>query len=521
MMKLIPALFLILLSCISKAQTIIPDSTFGNDGIVTNPVGVHDDKIWSLVLQPDGKIVAAGLSYNGTVMNYAIARYLTDGTLDTAFSNDGYRTDSAGATSCSFHSVAVQNDGKIVAAGFGRFGGQDDFVIYRYTDNGNLDSTFGINGRVNTDFFNLHDDAFAVLIQPDGKIVAAGVSGNLQLTSDFGLARYNTDGSLDTTFSNDGKLNFNYGGGVTFGYAAALQSDGKIVISGFTNSTNAHDMALARVNTDGSLDSTFGNNGLVSTSTASALQDEQLYAVAIQPDGKIVTAGYSIVTAPYSKFAVLRYLANGTLDSTFNNDGIAITSFNIYNDQVRSVIVQQDGRILAGGFSNSGLQNDFALACYLTDGSPDTTFGTGGQLITPVSADYDVIYSLKQQSDGKILAGGFAQSGSDYLFAVVRYVTDLNLGILDFSNENNSLIIYPNPIAENATLKYSLQRDEIISIAVYDLQGRKVKEIINEDHQNSGEQTISISLVQNLKPGEYLIRITTSKGMNSLKIVKE
>ena len=354
--------------------------------------------------------------------------------------------------------------------------------------------------------------------KPDGKIVVAGVAVTLQLTSDFALARYNADGSPDNTFGNAGKLSFNFGTGSAFGISLALQTDGKLVISGYTASGNVNDFALARVNSDGTLDTTFGNDGKIITIVTP--NDDKSYSVAIQSDEKIVVAGFATTSNPYYKFAIVRYQPDGTLDNTFGEDGIVITAFGDYNDYPRALVIQQDGKIIVAGLSGTATQSDFALARYNTDGTLDNSFGINGKVITPVSSGYETIYSMKLQPDGKLVAGGFAQSGSDYKFALARYFADLSVNVNDFSTTGKSVMLYPNPVEQHFTLSYFLEVSGPASLVITDLQGRIIKNIFEDEYQQAGRKEVPVTLDQELSHGFYFLRLTAASGQVSLKIIR-
>ncbi len=517
-------IYLFILICVSvghqmvKAQAGSLDSTFGSNGIVTHSMGSNDDDIHAIALQSDGKIVAAGYSYNGPIMICAMSRYLPDGTLDASFSNDGMLTETIGESHCAYHGVALQTDGKIVAAGFSKFNDQKDFALARYNEDGTPDTSFGLAGKISTDFYGKNDDVWAVLIQPDGKIVVAGVAGNPELPSDFALARYNTDGNLDNTFNDDGKLSFNFDTGSAFGTSLALQTDGKLVISGYTASGNVNDFAMARINSNGTLDATFGNDGKIITIITP--YDDKSYSVAIQSDEKIVVAGFATTANPYYKFAVVRYQPDGTLDGTFGEDGIVITVFGDYLDYPRTLVIQQDGKIIVAGLSGTAMQSDFALARYNTNGTLDNNFGINGKVITPVSAGYETIYSMKLQPDGKLVAGGFAQSGSEYKFALARYFADLSVNVNDVPKTENTVSIYPNPLEQQNTLSYFLQNDGPVSITLIDLNGNIVKRFLTNEFQQAGQQDVSLELDQELSQGCYFLCLTTDSGQISLKIIR-
>ena len=266
------------------------DTTFDGDGFVTTAIdsGFKDK---ALAIQSDGKIVAVGVELVGADQNFALIRYNSTGTLDAAFDGDGIVTTDFGPSSGAAD-VAIQADGKIVGAGFVIDAGVHKFAVARYNSNGSLDTTFGTGGLVTTAVGSLAEAA-AVAIQADGKIVAAGGTDGEAET--FVLIRYNSTGTLDTTFGTGGIVTIALGS--AFAHDVAIQADGKIVAAG-------GEFALARFNSAGSLDNTFGTGGRVFTAIGSASEAK---ALAIQPDGKIVAAGVEFVGAFDGNFALARY----------------------------------------------------------------------------------------------------------------------------------------------------------------------------------------------------------------------
>jgi len=383
------------------------DTSFGTGGKVTTDFG-NGDVAHAVVLQPDGKIVAAGRS----VRDFALARYQPDGTLDTTFSTDGkVTTDIAGGDDVAL-AVALQPDGKIVAAGSASTGATEDFALARYNPDGTLDTTFSTDGKVTTDFAGGNDVARDVALQPDGKIVAAGASG-----SDFALARYNPDGTLDTTFSTDGKVTTDFAGGHDEANAMALQPNGKIVAAGFADTRETFDFALARYKRRGTLDPSFSKDGKVTTDIAGS--DDFASGVAFAPDGKIVAAGNTI--AATLDFAVARYKRHGTLDPSFSTDGKVTTDFASGNDFNFAVVVQPDGKIVAAGIATTP-GDDFGLVRYNPDGTLDLTFGGDGKVTTDIAGD-DQASDLALQPDGKIVVAGIA-FGFTEDFALARYLVE-------------------------------------------------------------------------------------------------
>jgi uncharacterized delta-60 repeat protein len=398
------------------------DPGFGSGGKVTTPFGTSTDNANAVIIQTDGKIIAIGSSFNGSNFDFALARYNPDGSLDTSFGTGGKVTTPIGAGSDTATAAALQPDGKIVVAG-ASLGTNSDFALVRYNPDGTLDTSFGTGGKVVTPFGSGNDGVSALFIQPDGKIVAAGSSdsGN----SDFALIRYNINGSLDTSFGTAGKVQTDFGSS-TFdaANAAVLQSNGKIVVVGYSLPTGIdRDFALARYNADGTLDTSFGTNGKVITAFGS--DADNLYAVAVQADGKIVAAGDSFDTSISNyTFALIRYNASGTLDTSFGVNGKVATDFSSNDDDAFAIAIQSNGKIVAAGRGFNGTNYDFALARYNPNGSIDSSFGSGGKLLTPFGSGNDEDRAVTLQTDGKIVAGGRSSNGSNNDFAVVRYLGD-------------------------------------------------------------------------------------------------
>ncbi len=322
------------------------------------------------------------------------------------------------------NAVALQPDGKIVVAGYIGTGvnGNADMVVLRFNPDGNLDSSFGSGGTVFTDFFAEDDRAYAVAIQADGKIVVAGSS-----TQFFALVRYNPDGTDDTSFGafGDGRVRTDVSGdGPAQANAIAIQSDGKIVVAGRSgdSAANSLDFAILRYNPDGTLDTDFGTSGGTNVDFFSG--NDAAFALVIQGDGKIVAGGSaSRGDASSPDFALVRLNADGSFDASFDVDGKVATDFSSSLDGIYGIALQTNGKIVAAGFTfiTSEANDNFALARYNTNGSLDTTFGTGGKVITHIHPVTEEAHAVVIQSDGKIIAGGIAGPGGNLDFALARY----------------------------------------------------------------------------------------------------
>jgi uncharacterized delta-60 repeat protein len=368
------------------------DPGFGTGGKVSTGFGGTSDLAAALVLQPDGKLVAAGYMNSGGTLNFALARYNPSGSLDLTFGTGGKVTTDFGGSEVVI-AIVRQPDGKLVAAGYS----SGNFALARYNPSGSLDLTFGTGGKVTTDFDGT-DFAYALVLQPDGKLVAGGFSD-----SNFALARYNASGGLDLTFGTGGKVTTDFGG-TDWATALVLQPDGKLVAGGFSDSN----FALARYNPSGSLDLTFGGStGKVTTDFGGP--DDLVSDLMIQPDGKLVAAGNSS-----GNFALARYNPSGSLDLTFGGStGKVTTDFGGPDDLVSALVIQPDGKLVAAGRS----LDNFALARYNPNGSLDLTFGTGGKVTTDFGGPDDLVSALVIQPDGKLVAAGVSSAN----FALARY----------------------------------------------------------------------------------------------------
>jgi uncharacterized delta-60 repeat protein len=318
--------------------------------------------------------------------------------------------------------VALQSDGKIVAVG----SANTAFLVARFNSDGSLDQAFGTNGSVQTTFGDRTAEARAIALQADGKIVVVGASGagSYSELNDFVLARYNSDGSLDQTFGTGGTVKTHFPGGGNTGSNAtsvALQSDGKLVVGGYHKPSDStpHEFALARYNSNGTLDSAFGQGGKVMTRLG--LGDAYSFGIAVENNGRIVLAGYSSTTLDHD-FSLVGYTANGTLDSTFGSGGFVTTDFSGASDEIAyAMTMQPDGKLVVAGRTGEYPENDFALARYSSDGQLDQTFGVGGKVVSDFSS-IDQAYGVAIQNGKIVLAGVGFPSGANFDFAVARYL---------------------------------------------------------------------------------------------------
>lgn len=586
------------------------DLTFGNKGIVLTPIGTSE-QIRAMAIQSDGKIIAAGYSGNGTNYDFAIVRYNADGTLDNSFSTDGKVTTAIGTSDDFIYAVAIQTDGKIVVAGSSK-NTSTDYAVARYNSDGTLDNSFGSGGFLTTQIGTSTDVAYSLAIQSDGKIVVAGYSRNSTGAYDFSAARYNSDGSLDNNFSTDGVVMTDFSTNRDEGHSVAIQTDGKIIIGGWSSNSagSLTSMGILRYNSNGTLDNTFSKDGL---QTISFTVQSEIRAIKIQPDGKILLGGI-YYPGTYNDFAIARIKTNGTLDSTFGSYGKLNNGVGVNVDDLNAIDLQSDGKIIVSGTAYVGSQWNFALARYTTGGRLDSSLNVKGTLYHFGNGTNNQAFAVKALPGGKILIAGYSQTGTDQDFALARFITNcINFIEIQPKNEtvtagknvtftlggyssssfqwqkkqgsvwqdvtntgqykgatNDSLtisntvigdnnlnfrcvvksgacvdtskivvltvtpfvgifqpsivsasLVYPNPTDRNISIEYNLLREEIITIRLVDSYGKLIKTFTINEKQIAGRHKQVLELSENLVSGTYIINITSPNAQLNLKLVKK
>lgn len=405
---------------------------------------------------------------------FKVVQYNLDGSLDKKYeagvrnalpSANAYRSGGANAVS-----VDIPNN-KVLSAGFGRFQGGSRFVIQRQYEFSYIDSGFGDRGQVTTDFRSTPGEEInAMVLDHEGKIVVGGRAGSL-----FALARYNPDGSLDRTFDGDGKVLTDFGSSsFEMIYAIDLDYNGKIVAAGLANvGGHGHQFALARYNRDGSLDRTFDGDGKVLTNFTTS-SSEEVHGLAIDEWGKIVVVGNALVDGQ-NQFALARYNENGSLDNSFHHDGRLLTNFTTSTHEAAfTVVIDRLGKIFAGGYATIGGGKRFALAKYNYDGSLDLGFHQDGRVVTDFrSTSHEMIKAIGITSANKIVVAGSAGdlrfpepdpigAPSTTRFALAQYHYNGNLD-QNFDGDGKVLTnLSPGCVAEGATALSTARRGKIV-----------------------------------------------------------
>lgn len=499
------------------AQSGIIDSTFGVDGI--SQVGFYNNQpatCRSIIALPNGKIIAAGSVYTGLQTVFGLTSIMNDGSLDLNFGTGGKTTtviNNSGTSKC--YSVLSQPDGKIVLGGDYFNGSGYGFVVARYKTDGTLDSTFGTFGITIFEVGNgfIDNTGYAVALQSNGKILLAGTSNNGSNT-DFTVVRFKTNGEVDSTFGYQGAAVTPIGTGNDNCYSMAVQNDDKIILAGDVQNGNNYEFTVARYDSDGTLDASFGTGGI--TTHALGTNDNDFgYSVLVQQPGNKIIIGGSSNHNGSNDFAMLRFDSTGALDNTFGNAGVVLIDYsgNSSDDNARKILLQPDGKILLAGSTNS-LGSRFALLRFSSNGVIDNTFGNNGKTSVSILSSQHTCYSAAIDINNKILLGGLVSAANSFI--VARFRSGLAVSI-DEAGEplSHNLFVYPNPSSHQFVISSNrglLSGNKNIELSIEDINGRQVyaENLIDPE---------SITVNVDLPAGIYILKLQDGTKVETQKLV--
>ncbi|MCW2923293.1 MAG: uncharacterized protein JWM98_697 [Thermoleophilia bacterium] len=407
-------------------------TAFGGTGKVTVPVGTGSDLARAMAVQANGDIVVVGTSAGASNDDFSLIRLHPNGTLDSTFgATTGKVVQPIGAGNDTGYAVAIQPaDGRIIVAG--SCAGSGNHCMARFKTDGTLDTTFNGTGY---ELSVVGDGSFqsimAIALQPDGKIVTAGYAGYPGLSGEMVVTRVLPNGTIDSGFGTSGTVHIPGNANFDILRGVAIAPDGKIVATGRIENGARYDWATLRLNADGSLDTSFNGTGIKQHQVGS---DDYARSVAVQPDGSIVTVGYAN-NGSNTDVAAVRYLVDGTLDPSFGVGGVAIAPGFGAADEGFAVRLLGDGRLYIGGFVTSGTKQ-MGVARLRANGTLDPTFGTGGAMATTIGSGVSEIGAIAIGADGSLYGAGQATNAT-LDFGVVRLgtvtVTDYAVGSADFT----------------------------------------------------------------------------------------
>ena len=495
------------------------DSGFGNDGIVLEAYGSDNAAVlYNSILLPDGKILAAGKAYTPPdfIEKGCLARFLPDGSLDNTFGANGWQVYDLNNDMSYFTSLAVQPDGKYIVAGYAHEGSSAGFVACRIQPDGTLDNSFGTGGFTVIDAGNT-PIAQSVTLQPDGKIVLAGsVIVQKGSNQDAVVCRLNTDGTLDNTFSDDGiSIVDLHGNSLDIVRGLAIHT-GNILISGIAlngNGTDYDALALVQFKPDGELDPMFGVGGISIIDDVNQEGDtynEPTTNLVVAPDDKIFVATH-ITGIEGDDVVLFKFLSNGYPDNDFGEYGMALYDM-IGDNYSNSLALQSDGKIIVSGTHYLSSGSEFLIMRFLENGDIDNSFGEyyGVSLISLPGSGFDVAMSVNIQNDSKILVSGYSNSDNLY-FALIRLYSGLETSVETKNISNSEALLYPNPVkGREFRIDYNLPQRVKLNISLLNSDGEVIAQLL-EAERNEGAHTEVLQLPENLPSGIYIINATAGR----------
>lgn len=379
-------------------------------------VGSSGARAVGMVVQPDGEYVLTGPVEGNNRFDIGLARYRPDGTLDPTFGNGGIVVPNLGADSQFPSDLVLDSNGRIIVVGNVSSGGSSDVSVTRLNSDGSLDNSFGTNGTVRIDI-NTEEGGNAVAIQSTGKIVVAGIT-NVQSVSRALLLRLNTDGSLDNSFGNNGIVvdpsNVDHDL-----RSLVVDPNDRLLVGGYVLNGNQYDFLAARFSASGAIDNSFGSGGR--TTVAFGQMSTIAKSLLLQPDGRIVIMGSTTYEMP-NLLTAARLLADGSIDTSFGNNGTTMTTFGGTDHSLGSAHLRTDGRIVAfGAIQQPGSDYGFLIAQYLPDGSLDQSFDGDGHIVLQPDVIHDFAFDGTVLSDGRIVVAGTAYLQGAYDFALATF----------------------------------------------------------------------------------------------------
>ncbi len=473
------------------------DTAFSNDGFTSKQINTYQYDGARMALQSDGKIVVSKSVSNGVDEDFALFRFNIDGSIDSTFDFDGQATTAIGLANDQNYCLAIQTDGKIVTAGITLNASIISSVaIARFNTDGSIDSTFDSDGIVTTTIGVNSNFIKDMKIQTDGKIVLAGINFNGS-NYDFLVLRYNSNGTLDPTFDTDGIVISAIGPSYDVANSLVIQPDGKIILGGYSSDGSFEDFAIVRYNNNGSLDNTFDSDGIA---TFNLSIGDNITKLTLQPDGKIVAGGFVFSGIGY-KNVLLRYNPNGSLDNTFDLDGYVTTLIGA-GSSINSLIVQSDSKIITAGGSNDSLYGQITLVRYNSNGSIDNSFDSDGIVKTRfTNLSNETATDILLQSDGKYIVTGYSLQDTNKAIALARYKSVGAVGIKDMELLDENIILFPNPTSSMITLDLGELAPEKTSIILTNLFGQKLIE------KNHLENKVELLEIANLNNGMYFVKV--------------
>lgn len=407
----------IAIACLTAAG--VPDSGFGTDGKQTVVIGASRDRARSVAIDAADRVIVAGDTQNGSNSAFAVARLTADGVLDPGFDADGKLTVTVGTSDDVAYGVAVDTVGRVVVAGRSANGSNHDFAIIRLSTAGTLDPAFNADGKQTTELNAIaYATGYAVTLDSSGRTVVAGYQFN-GANDDFVIVRYLTNGTLDVSFGNMGVVSIAFFASADIAYGIAVDSQDRVVVAGYTVNGSENDFAVARLTAAGTFDASFDADGKQTIDFGAS--EDIATAVAIDSQDRVIVAGYTHDgQGSYFDVAVARLTAGGALDASFDTDGKQTVDFAASTDYAFGVAVDSADRVIVAGHTSNGATVDFAVARLTAGGALDAAFDADGKQTCDFGSSNDSAFGVAVDSTDRILVAGSTGAGPNQDFAIAR-----------------------------------------------------------------------------------------------------
>lgn len=491
------------------AQSGILDTSFNGNGIVTGNYTTGNNSADAMVLQPDGKIIVAGATGVSSSIKIGVSRHNPDGSLDSTFGDNGKAIFGSGWIKSFAKDLKLQEDGKIVMAGYRWNNSTGDFIMLRLNPNGSLDNTFGTNGIAIIDGGQT-EVAESFDIDNNGDFIISGY-----VEDHFAMAKVKSNGSVDINFGNGGWVVTPFADFASYSHDTIVSSvDGRIILGGMIldGYQNKYEYALAVYHPDGTLDTTFGDQGKLHFHVG--IDNDFGMRILELKNGQILIGGHSwYATSPLRyEVAVARLNTNGSLDTTYGTNGIFKTRL-VENgtSYLAGITLQEDGKLVLTSTANEGNTYNFGLARVTENGELDTTFGEGGKVFTHIpNSTYGESYNIGIQPDGKIVVSGDTElPGLLIQYFIARY-QDKTLAVQNV--ESAIAQLYPNPATDYINLEFAKSGKEY-DVEIFNMVGQKVM-IAKAAHK-------TVINVSSLEKGSYFVNLTADGKTTTLRFIKK
>jgi uncharacterized delta-60 repeat protein len=495
------------------------DSTFNGTGRVILDNGFLD-LYQDVKIQPDGKIVAVGTTYDASyAADFQVTRLLSDGTYDPSFGTNGVFRYHLGYETGSY-SCLIKDDGNILVSGIS----MDDFggfamVLLQLGETGKIDSAFGVNGIAYYDYGMGEDIAYAMALQNDGKILLAGHISNENFQKEPAVVRFTENGILDASFGLNGVATVPVTETDNEFAGICVQPDGKIVAAGhISNGLSWFSLLLARFDENGILDPTFDTNGYVNMNLGNV--DDEFFDVRITTNGEIIATGFTTTQDDFNyHLLVMKFDGNGALVPGFGEEGMVIWGETSYNVGYAMEILPDDKIVVAGSSGEKApMDSDWGIWKFNVDGTLDESFGNGGVVTTDATMEFDEALGIAVQEDGKLVAAGKFRMDNNINFGVVRYLNELTVSVPEISKIQEVAVI-PNPVRRNGNINIAIELSEAqtISLEIINMAGSVIIER-SLGNQAAGIFVENFFLPSGISSGLYFIRL---KGNGSAYATKK